>query len=176
MSHLFINLTLEIKFVTHSINKNLYKRAIQSFLYDTMGYWHKGFDDWVVTVISNNLIEDSEYFDGDKSKGVGGVTGGGHVKLWIEDTDNDMIFMSNMMMISHELSHMIGMVLNWRERVPLRNADWSGHTKGTVLNNWTQEIHDRHVEGNLRPLKFWYRRRWFWRRMNCIVLNIKDIA
>lgn len=166
---------ISIYFATGRIKRELYRRAIHSFLYDTCNGWNEKFNDWTIHVISNNMIEESEHFDGDKDKGVGGVTGGNMMKLWIEDDDNDMIFMSNMMMISHELCHMIGMVNDWRERVPLRNDDWSGHRKGTELNRWTQEVHDRHVEGNIRTMSFWYRRGIVYRKMTCRVLDMKDL-
>lgn len=128
------------------------------------------------------LASENPFFEG--KDGVGGVTGQGIIKLYLEDKRTlvgdifQRIIRKNMIPISHELCHAILIHDGQSQRVALRNNDWSGHKKGTMLNFSTAEVHDRHIEGRLWNMKFWF---WDWklfipRRMNTRVLDIRDLA
>ena len=119
------------------------------------------------------------HFDG--QEGIGGVTGLGIVKLYLEDKKTNMlhdifrrVFRSNLIVITHEGAHSLLIFRGRIHKVKLRHDDFSGHKAGTMLNFSTAEVHDRHNEGRFKILsKFSY---FNLKTMNYIsVSNVKVI-
>ena len=128
---------------------------------------------WKVDVYPSTMSVDDPFFYG--KLGVGGVTGKGEIKLYVDDIISDRYDLQNFMMISHELCHMMGMILGWTDRVKLRNDDWGGNKAGKALNMYVQEVHDRHVEGNLWTMNMWSWKK-FWKVYRIRVLDIRDLV
>ena len=152
-------------FHTKNIDKKLYKRAIWKYIIQNLPREYiPSTRLWEIKIYPAELASNDPFFHG--QNGIGGVTGNKEVKLYINDVIGETPwFMSNMVVITHELAHMIGMILNWREKKPMRHDDYSGHKAGDMLNKWTQEIHDRHTENRFyttrvhkydRGLKKWF--------------------
>ena len=174
---------MKFRFYTEKINKRLYKRFVQIYVYQTFGHINyqllKG---WKFEFFPSEMAVNDPHFHGEK--GVGGVTGMGHVKLYIEDkktTDNDVflrVFRRNALMISHETCHAMLIVMGKTQKVKLRNDDYSGHRSGMLLNYSTAEVHDRHIEKKFYVLNFDF---WDWwrfknRKMIANVLDFRNDA
>ena len=171
------------------MDKRLYKRLIEYYLFVTMPskwLWWRVFDKWTVEIYPSTEITTNKFFAGtmERDRGVGGVTGLETVTLFLEDKKTNLndIFLravrKNMIVITHELGHAIGIGFGWREKVKLRNDDWSGHRKGTKLNASTALIHDAHVEKWLYPMKVWVKTgRIFpgWKRITVQVLDMRKV-
>lgn len=164
---------MPVYFNTKNIDEHQYKRFIEWFLYNTTGKWDKNWDRWSITLFSSIDAPNDPFFDG--QRGIGGITGLYTMKLYVNDSNNNMMFMENAMMISHELSHMLLIHYGYNQKVSLRNDDWSGHKKGARLNYSTAEVHDRHVEKKFRTDKIWYGVKKPWKFINVIVLDLRDI-
>jgi len=165
-------------FYTKNIDQRLYKGFITRFIIQTIPR-NKYFKtkDWVIKLYPSELAVNDPNFHG--TKGIGGVTGKGEIKLYINDKKDSDLYLylrENMVAISHELCHMIGIVLDWYDRVPLRNNDYSGHKAGTVLNKYVQEVHDRHVEGRFwtMSIKRFNYIKIKWEVVHARVLDIRD--
>jgi hypothetical protein len=139
---------------------------------------------WDIYIFPSTEAPNDPHFDG--QEGVGGVTGFGIVKLYLEDKKTDLIrdifrrvFRKNVIVISHELSHAALIFRKKTHKVALRNDDWSGHKKGDKLNFSTAEVHDRHVEGRFKTLNLWF---WDWKTFTGIkltgtkVIDIDDLV
>jgi hypothetical protein len=172
-----------IRFHTKNIDPELYERLIRMFVYDMLDsgynlYWSK----WRWDIYSSADAPDDPFFDG--KEGVGGVTGMGTVKLYLEDKKTNImkdifrrVLRQNYLVISHEGSHSLLIHMKKNHKVALRNADWSGHPKGTKLNFSTAEVHDRHVEGRFKNLSIWIRQGWNWYYLrNMPVVDIDDLV
>jgi len=176
---------MPIKFYTKNINTRLYSRAIRYYLWQTFRWkmqYRNFLRKWTIEIYSSDRASEDSHFDG--KDGVGGVTGQGLVKLYLEDKKTllgdlfQRVIRKNMVPISHELCHAVLIDLGKSQKVALRNDDWGGNKKGTMLNFSTAEVHDRHIEG-----KFWAFRFWFWdwykliaRRFYTKVLDIRDLT
>ena len=175
---------MTISFNTYHINERLYTRAIRYYLYELLGAREAVYflRHWDIDIYPSDKASEDPFFHG--QDGVGGVTGNGKIKLYIEDKltlTGDIFqraFRKNMVVISHEICHAVLLHKGKTQRVKLRNDDYSGHRAGTVLNYSTAEVHDRHTEGNFYTMNFWF---WDWelfipRKMTCRVLDIRDIV
>lgn len=141
-------------------------------------FWNK----WEFEIYPSSEAPNDPHFDG--QEGIGGVTGMGKVKLYLEDKKTDIIrdifrrvLRQNYLVITHECSHAILIHTKQTKKVKLRNDDWSGHKAGTLLNFSTAEVHDRHVEGRFKKINLWLRQNWTWvyvRNLN--VIDIDDLV
>lgn len=137
---------------------------------------------WDFDIYPSSMAPNDPHFDG--QEGVGGVTGMGKVKLYLEDQKTDIIrdifrrvLRKNFIVITHECAHAILIYKKLTHRVALRNDDWSGHKKGTMLNFSTAEVHDRHVEGIFKTINVWVRNGWTWAYLTGTkVLDIDDLV
>ena len=59
------------------------------------------------------------------------------------------------------------------KQAPLRHDDKSGNVAGMELNKWTQEVHDRELEGNLKNLTVYRRIKLKWIPFTVRVLNLE---
>lgn len=146
-------------FHTSNINQKIYKKLIWKYIHSILGKDRNIMNSWIIEVYPSSMSSQDPHFHGED--GVGGVTGMGKVKLYIEDSKTQFfdtfqrVFRRNSLMISHELSHAILIQLGRNEKVPLRHDDYSGHKAGTLLNYSTAEVHDRHTERRFFTLSFW---------------------
>lgn len=174
-----------LKFHTKNLSKKLYARAISFYLWKTLSLrdYVNFFRKWEIEIYPSEESVNDKFFDGIKSKGIGGVTGMNHIKLYLYD-NNDLnntlypYFRPNMIVISHELAHAILIHKGYNTKVNLRNDDWSGHKRGNTLNFSTAEVHDRHIENKFfkMPFNFWDWIKFKNYKMNCTVLDIRDIV
>lgn len=165
-------------FETDNINEKKYKKFVYMYIIqNTPKNKRRDIWKWNITFKPSTESHLDPHFHGED--GVGGVTGLGKITMYIHDEVGDIPwFWTNALATSHELAHMIGIVMGWREKIPLRMDDFSGHKKGTLLNKSTQEIHDRHSEKRLYTMKYWY---VDWRRFRILtgtarVLDFRDNA
>jgi hypothetical protein len=138
---------------------------------------------WKIDFYSHEESVNDPNFGNSKIKGVGGVTGMNTIKIYIYDKDdlNNSLypfFRPNMIVISHELCHAIFIHKKMKNRVNLRNNDYSGNKRGKVMNFSTAEVHDRDIENNNWNMNFNF---WDWHKfknykMRCTVLNIRDLV
>jgi hypothetical protein len=172
-------------FHTNNISKRLYARAITFYLWKTLSF--RDFISfkraWKIDIYPSEESVNEKFFDGNKDKGIGGVTGMNTIKLYLYDKDdlNNTLypyFRPNMIVISHELCHAILIHKGMKERTNLRNDDWSGNKRGKILNFSTAEVHDRHIENKFfkMPFNFWDWVKFKNYKMNCTVLDIRDIV
>ena len=178
---------MSIQFFTKNLNTRLYRRAHSRMIHEmfpaTMDYiFYLRHWDW--KIYPSTDAPNDPHFDG--QEGVGGVTGMGLVKVYLEDKRTNMIhdifrrvFRQNIIVISHELSHSALIHIKKTHKVKLRHDDWSGHKAGTILNFSVAEVHDRHVEGRfkfLRPFRFFDMRTMTYIRVSRIqVIDIDDL-
>lgn len=173
---------MKINFHTTNLNDRVYKRLINYFLYFTLKSkdFHSFYKKWEIDIYPSTQIGDSKFFD-TQGDGVGGVTGMYHIALYLEDKPTNLIhdifkatLRKNAMVISHELCH--AMLIHkgrYSNKVKLRNDDWSGHKKGTLLAMHTAEVHDRHIEQNFKTSNIWF---YDWKTFTAHYLrNIKTI-
>ena len=108
-----------------------------------------------------------------------GITGKNTCKIYVSDKqDYGLIVVANAAVICHELAHMILMIVfkNKGIRRELRNDDKGGNKKGSMMNIWTQEVHDREIEKNLRYMTVYYQKTLRWIPMTLRVINIIDLV
>ena len=167
-------------FYTSNINQALYKKFMIKFLIltlDTPNF--RLLNDWIIYVYPSTMASQDPFFHG--VDGVGGVTGMGTIKLYVEDEKTSFldiflrVFRRNALMISHELSHAILIQLGYSQKVPLRNDDYSGHKAGTILNYSTAEVHDRHMEKRFKTLNFYKIMTLLPKRLSSQVLDFTDL-
>lgn len=147
-------------FTFHTINieQKLYIKFITKFLIKTLYHDRRLLNAWRVEFYPSSMASEDPYFHG--VDGVGGVTGMGLIKFYVEDAKTPFldvfqrVFRRNALMISHELCHAILIQYGRSEKVKLRNDDYSGHKAGTLLNYSTAEVHDRHMEKRFVNLRF----------------------
>ena len=177
---------MKFTFHTKNLNERLYKRLIQYYLFVSLPnkWWYKMFNTWSIDIYPSDAAIDNKFFATTperSSRGVGGVTGLGTITMFLEDTSanlNDPFLRSlrkNIIPTSHELGHAIGIALGWRNKVALRNDDWSGHKKGTKLNASTALIHDAHVEGQLHNMKVWVKSGGIFSKWKQITVQVLDM-
>ncbi len=166
-------------FLTSKIEQSLYKKLITLFLITTTREKYDVLDSWKIYFYPSSMASNDPFFHG--VDGVGGVTGKGEIRLYVEDEKtpfNDTfqrVFRRNSLMITHELGHAIFIQLGYNQKVPLRNDDYSGHKAGTLLNFSTAEVHDRHMEKRFRNMSFWKIVNLLPKRMSVQVLDYTDL-
>jgi len=160
---------LNIIFHTKNINERLYIRALRDLIYDMYDSADLDYaafiNRWEFHIYPKEMSPNDPHFDG--QEGVGGVTGMGMSKCYIEDKKTDLVhdifqrvFRQNIKVIGHETGHAILVHEGRNERVRLRHDDTSGHRAGTELVFSTAEIHDRESEGRLKRKRIWF---WDWK-------------
>lgn len=173
---------MNIKFVNlFDIDKKLYERCILKYIYEhysTINGYSKYLeqDKWTIEIINLDSFDDSFYTKEqqvDLSTGIPhGVTGQYVVKCYIVDDKNDLYTLQNFSAICHELAHMVLKIHYPDKRGTLRHSDFYSK-KGDEKNFFSQEIHDRVKEKNLRTC-FAYKSRF--RKFRFIGVNILDLC
>ena len=151
-------------FQTANLDERRYKRIIHSFLVSSLPvelrkYHKEQIQNYQVFIRPDWMASDDPFFHG--KDGVGGVTDKQKMILYLEDKSENRkdsvqrVLRKNSWVISHEMSHWLLMLVNLGHKVPLRNNDEMGHKKGTMLNYWTAEVHDRDIENKAFRMPFW---------------------
>lgn len=145
-----------IDFTTFHIDKKLYQKAILHYIYDH--YNVKDYpklleqDKWKITLQTLGDFKGNFYDENIKNLNYGiphGVTGDNIVKCYVSDVTNPMFFMQNMMVICHELAHMILKIYYPKKRGILNHDDVWGR-KGSERNFFSTEVHNRVYEKRVR--------------------------
>ena len=89
-----------------------------------------------------------------------GVTGDNVIECYVTDEINIMYYLQNLMVICHELSHMILKIYYPQIRGTLSYNDTWGKA-GEERNFFSTEIHNRVYEGRTRKLKTWHKNKEF---------------
>jgi hypothetical protein len=173
---------MEINFTNCDfIDKKLYERCILNYIYQHYSDWKTNYqkyldqDQWKIEIINLNDFDIKDYGDRymDISTGIPhGVTGMNVVKCYIIDDKNDMFTIQNFSVICHELAHMVLKIYYPTKRGMLRHGDFYAK-KGDIKNFFSQEVHDRVKERNLRTVTV-YRNRF--RKFRFIGVNILDLC
>ena len=147
---------MNINFTTDKVDTKLYEKSILSYVYD-----HYFFTDYYKIQIQNEWevnvrkLEDFKWNFYDKeiknlSKKIPhGVTGDKVIQCYITDENNRMYYLQNLMVICHELSHMILKIYYPNLRGVLKYDDLWGKA-GEERNYFSTEIHNRVYEGKTR--------------------------
>jgi len=151
-----------LTFHTNNLNHRLYHRMIQNQLL------HFGVD--VNDFISNWDIHffsleqtDPSFFDHVKTTSgqtintsmPSGVTGKKEIRFWLHDSDNDFKSRENSDRVQHEVCHAV-------------LFDKYGTSGGT----WVSGVHNQQ---NRLIIKFWYWRRFFWKRFQLSIIDIRSL-
>ena len=162
-----------------NIDKKLYEKCILYYIYQHYNY--KDFarlieqDRWIINIDSVDSFDIDEYGDKTQEMSIGiphGITGEYIVKCYILDNSNDLFTVQNMMVISHELAHMILKVHHHKKRTKQRHNDLYGKI-GDKRNLFSSEVHDRVNEQNFRTVTVWKNR---FRKFKFISVNILDLC
>jgi len=140
---------LHIEFTTSHLDVLLYKKSILNYIYDH--YHHKDYprymeqDDWSIYIKSLSEFN-KNFYDDDvvnvNYKMAHGVTGMNEVICYLDDNPNNMIFRTNMMVVTHELAHMILKIYYPNKKGILNHNDtWA--KKGSKRNYFSTEVHNR---------------------------------
>ena len=84
-----------------------------------------------------------------------GVTGDKVIQCYATDENNRMYYLQNMMVICHELSHMILKIYYPNLRGTLTHNDLWGKA-GEERNFFSTEIHNRVYEGKTKRFSTWH--------------------
>jgi hypothetical protein len=166
----------------HSIDKKLYEKCILGYIYQHYKFVGTNFDiylkqdKWSIHIINLDNFDDSWYSKEqlvDLATGIPhGVTGMNVVKCYVVDNNNDMFTLQNFSAICHELAHMVLKNYYGSKRGILRHSDFY-NSKGDEKNLFSQEVHDRVKERNLRTITVWRNR---FRKFRFIGVNILDLC
>ena len=158
---------MKINFTTETIDRKLYEKSILTYIYD-----HYLFNDYRRLVeqdkweINIRTLKDFNWNFYDKNiknlskKMPHGVTGDNVVDCYVTDETNRMYYLQNMMVICHELSHMILKLYYPDSRGMLDNDDTWGKA-GDVRNYFSTEIHNRVARGQTRKFTAWHEREYY---------------
>ena len=153
---------MKINFTTEKIDKKLYEKSILTYIYD-----HYLFNDYKKIMeqdkwqINVRTLADFKWNFYDKNiknlskKMPHGVTGDNIIECYVTDENNRMYYLQNMMVICHELSHMILKIYYPQIRGTLTYDDTWGKA-GDERNFFSTEIHNRVYEGKTRKLTTWH--------------------
>ena len=171
---------MQFEFYTEKINPKLYKKAISHYIIRTLGrqnysHYREDLKLWVIKIYPSDQASDDPFFTDD---GLAGHVGVNQVKMYVYDIPGDPALVNNFGIFSIELAHMLGLLLGWTERVPLRHDDKGGNVAGTKLAKFVAEIHDRAHEGKLYTLKFWFwdRKIRFLQRLQFRAVDFRDLV
>ena len=149
---------MRINFTTGHIEKKLYEKSILTYIYDHYLYNDNNKlmeqDKWEINI--RTLADFSWNFYDKELKNLStkmphGVTGDNVVDCYVTDETNRMYYLQNMMVICHELSHMILKIYYPSVKGTLNHNDMWGKT-GQVRNFFSTEIHNRVYDG--KTMKF----------------------
>ena len=173
---------MKVIFHTSNISKMLYRQIIYKYVADHMIQAK----DWIINIYPVELSEESSFspfvvgHDIEINTNLPhGFTGNKKVDVYVKDVkDFGLIVIQNSFVICHELAHMILMIVfkNKGIRRELRNDDKGGNKKGSMMNIWTSEVHDREIEKNLRYMTVYYQKTLKWIPMTLRVINIIDLV
>ena len=173
---------MKVIFHTSNISKMLYRQIIYKYVADLMIQAK----DWIINIYPVELSEESSFspfvvgHDIEINTNLPhGFTGNKKVDVYVKDVkDFGLIVIQNSFVICHELAHMILMIVfkNKGIRRELRNDDKGGNKKGSMMNIWTSEVHDREIEKNLRYMTVYYQKTLKWIPMTLRVINIIDLV
>ena len=153
---------MKINFTTDKIEKKLYEKSILTYIYD-----HYLFNDYKKLVeqdkweINVRTLADFKWNFYDKNiknlskKMPHGVTGNNVIECYVTDENNRMYYLQNMMVICHELSHMLLKIYYPQIRGTLSHDDTWGKA-GDERNFFSTEIHNRVYEGKTRKFTTWH--------------------
>ena len=145
-----------INFTTEKVDTKLYQKSILAYIYHH--YYFEDYskfqiqDKWTINV---RKLTDFKWNFYDKeiknlSKKIPhGVTGDNVIECYVTDENNRMYYLQNMMVICHELSHMILKIYYPNVRGTLLYDDVWGKA-GDERNYFSTEIHNRVHEGKTR--------------------------
>ena len=153
---------MKINFTTEKIDRKLYEKSILTYIYDH--YYFKDYhkiqiqDEWEINV---RKLADFKWNFYDKEiknlskKMPHGVTGDNVIQCYATDENNRMYYLQNMMVIAHELSHMILKIYYPNVRGTLEYNDLWGKA-GEERNFFSTEIHNRAFEGRTKRFTTWH--------------------
>ena len=150
---------MKINFTTSKIERKLYEKSILTYIYD-----HYLFNDqkrimeqdkWEINI--RTLTDFNWNFYDKKIKNLSkkmphGITGKYVIDCYVNDENNRMYYLQNMMVICHELSHMILKIYYPTLRGALNYDDMWGKA-GDIRNFFSTEIHNRVHEGKTKKFK-----------------------
>ena len=151
-----------LNFHTTNLNKRLYRRLIENQLlhlgvgvYDFISSWDIHFYSLAQT--------ESSFFDHVKTTSgqainpnmPSGVTGQKEIRFWLHDSENDFKNRENSDRVQHEVCHAV-------------LFDKYGTQGGT----WVNGVHQ---ETKRFTIKFWYWHKFFWRRFQLSVIDIRKL-
>jgi hypothetical protein len=169
---------LKINFTTYNIEKKLYQKSILNFIYDH--YYFKDYprileqDKWIINI--RTLTDFKRNFYEKEIKNLSpnmphGMTGQHVVECYVSDETNRMYYLQNMMVICHELSHMILKVYYPQVEGTLEHDDFWGKA-GDKRNFFSTEIHNRVFDGRTRKFNLiWNKKNYFF-----YGIDIKDVT
>ncbi len=181
---------MKVKYYTKQIDKILYGQIIYKFIAENIenNTYNNKLKEWRINIYPVTMFESIYPHGVEHYSGIGGqfsggmphgVTGKNKVDVFIKDSkDYGLTVLQNTSVITHELSHMLLMIKfnanpNFFKRAPLRHDDRSGNKAGQQLNKWTQEVHDREHEGNLKNMTVYRRIGIRWYPYTVRVLNLE---
>ena len=150
---------MKINFTTQKINSKLYEKSILAYIYDHYLFNDKKRimeqDKWEINI--RTLSEfDFNFYDKNiknlSTKMPHGVTGKNTIDCYVTDENNRMYYLQNMMVICHELSHMILKIYYPTLKGSLNHDDTWGKA-GDVRNFFSTEIHNRVYDGRTKKFK-----------------------
>ena len=156
-----------INFTTETIDRKLYEKSILTYIYDH--YLYNDYrrlveqDKWEINV---RTLKDFNWNFYDKNiknlskKMPHGVTGDYTVDCYVSDETNRMYYLQNMMVICHELSHMLLKIYYPDTKGTLEKDDTYGKA-GSVRNFFSTEIHNRVEQGKTRKFTTWHEREYY---------------
>ena len=152
-----------VNFTTQNIDKKLYEKSILTYIYDHYLFTdHKRImeqDKWEINI---RTLKDFKWNFYDKEiknlskKMPHGVTGDNVVDCYVNDENNRMYYLQNMMVVCHELSHMLLKIYYPGIRGTLDHDDTWGKA-GDVRNFFSTEIHNRVANGKTRKFTTWHK-------------------
>jgi len=158
---------MEINFTTKYVDKKLYQKSMLTYIYDH--YLYSDYEKYEIQnkwVINIRPLSEFDWEFYDKSiKNLStnmphGVTGDNVIECFVNDEPNIMYYLQNMMVICHELSHMILKIYYPRIRGVINQNDTWGKA-GDERNFFSTEVHNRVFEGRTRKLNTYHNRRKF---------------
>jgi len=153
---------MQIIFETKNLNKKLYEKCILKYVYDHFNpkkeNWHfyETLSKWKIILkpLSNFDFSFYDNYRRDElsSDMAHGVTGINEIICYIHDIKNDFYTLQNLSVITHELGHMVLMVIYPNEKSIQRHDDFYGK-KDNSRKFFSSEIHDRLIEGKTRKIE-----------------------
>tara|TARA_B100001750_G_scaffold244360_1_gene261505 strand:+ start:1746 stop:2303 length:558 start_codon:yes stop_codon:yes gene_type:complete len=179
---------LKVNYHTKNIDKTLYNQIVYKYVAENIDGSSNKLKDWVINIYPvesfKTVFPNGDDFHANVNGFLSatmphGITGWKEVNVFIKDSNGyGLTVLQNASVVTHELAHMILMIRfkdnpHYYYRAPLRHDDKSGNVAGMELNKWTQEVHDRELEGNLKNLTVYRRIKLKWIPFTVRVLNLE---